>query len=100
MNVVSGIKVAVYKSLGLLISAVWDHFTLQKEGLSITLPLLTMHRTQTGLLLPGNLTGRVQILPFVRNTALLCSHSFFSPVLNITPSLSLTGNILLELIVV
>lgn len=80
--------------------AAWDHVPLREEGLSVMLLRLTMRCTQTGLLLPGNLTGRVQILPFVRNTAPLCSRSFFSPVLNITARLSLTGKIFQTLIVV
>lgn len=40
-----------------LVNAVWDHFTSKKEGLSIM--LLFFQLTLTGLLLLGNLTGRV-----------------------------------------
>lgn len=45
--------------------------------LSIMQQLLAMHRTQTWLLLPGNLTDSVQIVPFEQNNkAPLCSLSF------------------------
>lgn len=96
----TGIRISVCKSLGRLINAVWGYFAMRKEGLSIMLPLLMMHCMQTGLLLLGNLTGRVHVLPFEHNTVLLCSHSSFRPVLNLPPRLSLTGDIVQELIVV
>lgn len=68
--------------LAFIISSILNAFGTPDEGrtefmetvLPIAQPLLTMHSTQTWLLLPGNLTGSIQTLPFEQNNkAPLCS---------------------------
>lgn len=58
-------------------TATLNWLTFMKALLPIMQPLLVMRCTQTWLLLPGNLTSSVQILPFEQNNkAPCCSLSF------------------------
>lgn len=60
--------------LGLFAKTAPNRLRCIKATMPIMQPLLAMHSTQTWLLLPGNLTGSIQILPFEKNNkAQLCS---------------------------
>lgn len=64
--------------LGLWLKTALNQLRFMKTALAIMQPLLAMHCTETWLLLPGNLTGSVQILPFERTTRPRSVHSHFS----------------------